>query len=172
MFEESRHFSAGATLRPASSRLGKLGVLICEDLWHLPLPYLLAKEGASLVIGMAASPTRLSGEEDRTAQALVNTEQHRTYARLLSSYVVFCNRVGYEDGVNFWGGSEVIGPDGDVVVQAKLFEEQVVFAEILDDHVRRARRHARHFLDDDLGFTVRQGINILRRHADPPPGEN
>jgi predicted amidohydrolase len=172
MFEEMRHFSPGTELRCVPSRVGKLGVLICEDLWHLPLPYLLAKEGAGVLIGMAASPTRLSGDDARTRQAQVNTEQHRSYARLLSSYVVFCNRVGYEDGVNFWGGSEVIGPDGEGVVQAKLFEEQIVFAEILDDEIRRARRHARHFLDDDLAFTVRKGISILRQSSEPPAPEN
>jgi predicted amidohydrolase len=167
MFEERRYFSAGAEVRAARSRLGLLGVLICEDLWHLPLPYLLAKEGAQILIGMAASPTRLSGSDARIRQAQVNTEQHRSYARLLSSYVVFCNRVGYEDGVNFWGGSEVIGPQGEAVVQAKLFEEDMVFAEILPDEVRRARRHSRHFLDDELGLVVREGRRIMKG---PGPG--
>ena len=36
---------------------------------------------------------------------------HKTYARLLSVYLLFSNRVGYEDGVNFWGGSEVVNSE-------------------------------------------------------------
>ncbi len=162
MFEEMRIFSPGKSVRTVSWRHGTLGVLICEDLWHLPLPYLLAQEGAQVIIGMAASPTRLSGDAVRLRQAQVNSEQHQAYARLLGSYVVFCNRVGYEDGVNFWGGSEVIGPNGDTVVRAKLFDEDMVFAEIDTDEVKRARRQSRHFLDDDLGLVLREAKRIRR----------
>jgi len=159
MFEESRYFSSGKTVRAFDCSVGRIGVLICEDLWHLPLPYIVAEDGAEVIIGIAASPTRLTGEEARIQNAQINTEQHKAYARLLSTYVVFCNRVGFEDGVNFWGGSEVVGPSGDVVVQAKLFDEDLVFAEIDDNEVRRARRLSRHFLDDDIHLVQR----VLRR---------
>jgi len=162
MFEEQRIFRPGRSVRPVASRLGTLGVLICEDLWHLPLPYLLAQAGAQVIIAMAASPTRLSGTGERPRHAQINTEQHQAYARLLGSYVVFANRVGYEDGVNFWGGSEVIGPHGDPVVQAKLFDEDMVFAEINPEEVKRARRQSRHFLDDDLSLVLREGRRIER----------
>lgn len=149
MFEEQRYFSPGKSVRAFDTPLGRLGVLVCEDLWHLPLPYLLAKDGAQAVIGIVASPTRLSGEQEQLQNARINSEQHRAYARLLSTYMVSCNRVGFEDGVNFWGGSEVIGPSGEVVAQAKMFKEDIVFAEIDEHEVRRARRFSRHFLDDD-----------------------
>lgn len=166
MFEEMRHFQRGGRVRAARSRLGALGVLVCEDLWHLPLPYLLAQEGAQVIICMAASPTRLSGDDARLRQARLNSEQHRSYARLLSAYVVYCNRVGYEDGVNFWGGSEVIGPQGDPIVQAKLFDEDLVFAEIDPEEVRRARRQSRHFLEDDPELFVREAARILRLRSE------
>ena len=156
MFEELRYFSPGDSIKAFDSAVGRLGVLICEDLWHLPLPYILAEDGARIIIGIAASPSRLAGEDARMQIAQVNSEQHRAYASLLSSYVVFCNRVGFEDGVNFWGGSEVIGPSGDVIVQAKLFEEDLVFAEIDDNEIRRARRLSRHFLDDDVHLVLRE----------------
>ncbi len=159
MFEELRYFSPGTIVRAFESSVGRLGVLICEDLWHLPLPYILAEDGANVIITLAASPTRLTGKTKQVAIAQVNTEHHKAYARLLSSYIIFCNRVGFEDGVNFWGGSEVIDPNGDVVVQAKLFEEDMVFVDINENEVRRARRLSRHFLDDD----ERLAINELRR---------
>ncbi len=161
MFEELRYFSPGKTLRAADTSVGKIGVLICEDLWHLPLPYLLAQDGAQVIVGMAASPTRLAGEE-ALETARINSEQHRAYARLLSSYVIFCNRVGFEDGVNFWGGSEVVGPGGDTVVQAKYFDEDLVFAEIDGNEVRRARRFSRHFLDDDPKLVLAELARIRR----------
>ncbi len=161
MFEEMRYFTPGSSVRAFDAGVGRLGALICEDLWHLPLPYLLAKEGAQAIVGIAASPTRLAGEGERIANARVNTEQHKAYARLLSSYMVFCNRVGVEDGVNFWGGSEVVSPDGEVAVQAKLFEEDLVFATIDDNEVRRARRLSRHFLDDDPRLVALELRRIL-----------
>jgi predicted amidohydrolase len=156
MFEEMRYFSAGTSVRAFESKIGKLGVLICEDLWHLPLPYLLAKDNATTVIAIAASPTRLTGEKGNPAIAQINVEHHKAYARLLSSYFVFCNRVGFEDGVNFWGGSEVVNPHGDVIVQAKLFEEDLLFAEIREEEIRRARRLSRHFLDDDMRVIIEE----------------
>jgi predicted amidohydrolase len=165
MFEELRYFSPGNSVRTFDSILGRLGVLICEDLWHLPLPYLLAQGGAQVIIGIAASPTRLSGEGERIANARVNSELHRAYARLLSSYVVFCNRVGIEDGVNFWGGSEVAAPDGEIAVQAKLFQEDLIFATIDDNEVRRARRFSRHFLDDDPRLLLSELGKIISSHS-------
>lgn len=154
MFEERRHFSPGTATRAFDCAPGRIGVLICEDLWHLPLPYLLALDGAQVIVGMAASPTRLTGEEARLQIAAVNSEQHRSYARLLSSYLVFCNRVGFDDGVNFWGGSHVVGPDGEILAQAAMFDQDLIFAEIDDNEIRRARRFSRHFLDDDASFTL------------------
>lgn len=165
MFEEQRYFHRGHSVRAFESPVGRIGVLVCEDLWHLPLPYLLAQDEAQVIIGIAASPTRLSGEEEKIQNAQVNSEQHKAYARLLSSYVVFCNRVGYEDGVNFWGGSEVIAPNGEVIVQAAMFDEDIVFAEIKENEVRRSRRFSRHFLDDDIHLVQRELQRIIRSRS-------
>jgi predicted amidohydrolase len=37
---------------------------------------------------------------------------NKAYAKLFSQFVFYANRVGYEDGINFWGGSEIINPEG------------------------------------------------------------
>jgi len=165
MFEEMRYFSRGNSVRAISSKHGMLGVLVCEDLWHISLPYLLALQGAQVIISLVASPTRLGANETELETAAINTQNQRAYARLLSSYIVFCNRVGYEDGVNFWGGSQVVGPDGEVLVTAKLFEEDLVVAEIGEDAVRRARRFSRHFLDEDPTLVERELERIRRSNG-------
>ncbi len=162
LFEELRYFSPGKSVASFDCSVGKLGVLICEDLWHLPLPYLLAQDGASVIIGLVASPTRLSPDETELEIGKENVENHKTIARMLSSYVVFCNRVGFEDGVNFWGGSEVVSPGGEVVVQAKLFDEDLVFTEIDSNEIRRARQFSRHFLDDDIHLVRRELMRISK----------
>jgi len=162
MFEENRYFSSGETVRAFDCAVGRLGVLICEDLWHLPLPYILAQDGAGAILALVASPTRMSGKDPVPPIATVNAEHHRAYARLLSVYIGFCNRVGFEDGVNFWGGSEIVAPDGSTVASAKLFEEDLIFGEIDDNELRRARRLSRHFLDDDPALLARELARLRR----------
>jgi predicted amidohydrolase len=156
MFEELRYFSPGTTVRAFDTSVGRIGVLICEDLWHPSLPYILAQDGAELIATLVASPTRVTGAEERLHMSSINTENHKAYARLLSTYIAFCNRVGYEDGVNFWGGSEVIGPGGNVVAAAALFDEQLVLAQVEEEEIRRARRLSRHFVDEDPDLVIRE----------------
>lgn len=161
LFEEFRYFSRGKECKAHETKFGKIGLLVCEDLWHLSLPYTLAMDGAQLIIGIAASPTRLAANYDKFKNYEINSEQHRAFARILSGYIVFSNRVGFEDGINFWGGSEVIDPFGNVIAVAKIFEEDIIYAEINFEEVRRARHQARHFLDEDLDMTIKnlQKIN-------------
>jgi len=165
MFEEMRYFSQGKDVRVFNSKYGKLGILICEDMWHMSLPYILAHDGADVIISLTASPTRVSGASEDLTAAAVNHEQHRAYARLLSTYIVFANRVGVEDGVNFWGGSQIVGPNGDAVAKAKLFEEDLITASIDGNEIRRARRFSRHFVDDAPEFTIQQLKNSLKRNT-------
>ncbi len=148
MFEEGRHFSSGRIIQAFETKLGRIGMLVCEDLWHVSLPYLLAADGAELMISLTASPARLGGEGDGTDQRQVNHEHHRVYSRLLSLYSVFVNRVGIEDGVSFWGGSAVFSPSGRVVAEARDYAEQLLLADLHSAEVRRARRTSRHVLDE------------------------
>lgn len=165
MFEELRYFSSGDSVRAFDIEQGRIGVLICEDLWHLPLPYLLARDGATVILGLVASPTRLAGSSS-LLPADINGENHRAYARLLSVYLGFCNRVGFEDGVNFWGGSSVISPAGTPVAIGKSFAEDLVLATINPDDVKRSRRFSRHFLDDDETLLLEELTRIRRdRHS-------
>lgn len=154
IFEEQRYFLPGKKVETFSTKFGKLGLLICEDLWHISLPYILAVQGAKLILASAASPTRLGGEEEVHPGQRINSEQHKSLARLLSIYIAFTNRVGFEDGVNFWGGSEVVSPHGEVLLSAKLFDEDIACTEIDLAEVDRARLFARHFLDEDPELLV------------------
>lgn len=163
MFEEMRYFNQGKEVRAFHSKFGTLGILICEDLWHMALPYILAHDGAEIIFSLTASPTRLAGSSKILSVANVNHEQHRAYARLLSTYVVFANRVGIEDGVNFWGGSQIVDPTGKAIVTAKYFEEDLIYGKIDENVIRRSRRFSRHFVDDLPELTVQQLKKSLKR---------
>ncbi len=154
IFEELRYFSKGSVCNSFETNKGTSGMLICEDMWHISLSYILAMDGAKIIYGLAASPTRLAIDSKEFRNYEINSEHHKTFARLLSVYFIFANRVGYEDGVNFWGGSEIIDPFGNVLVKGKLFEEDLLFADIDMNIVKQARHQARHFLDEDIDNTL------------------
>lgn len=162
MFEEGRYFSGGQSVQAFNTKLGRFGMIICEDVWHMSLPYLLALDGAEAIFCPTASPTRLGGDKATLTIADVNQEHHRSYARLLNVYMVFSNRVGMEDGVNFWGGSCVTDPHGTHLAQAKLFDEDLIVAQLDSKHVQRARRASRHFLDERPELVM----HALQKHID------
>ncbi|MBV8196426.1 MAG: carbon-nitrogen hydrolase, partial [Candidatus Dormibacteraeota bacterium] len=78
----------------------------------------------------------------------------RTYAQLFTSYVVYCNRDGYEDGIAFWGGSRVVGPGGAVVGEVAGADETIAYHVLEKSALRRARiaypllRDERHDVND------------------------
>jgi len=171
IFEEGRYFVSGDRADAFDSvKLGRIGLLVCEDLWHPALPYILAHDGAQMIITIAASPTRLDTGEDAKASAeienyTINREHHAAYARLLGCFILFVNRVGVEDGVNFWGGSEVVAPSGETVAKGKIFDEDLVIVKVDPEHVKHARQASRHFLDDDPLLTQHLLSQIVRKRG-------
>ena len=63
----------------------------------------------------------------------------RTYAQLTTSFVVFCNRVGVDESISFWGGSEVIGPTGATIMSAPLYDEGLFLCDLNLADLRRER---------------------------------
>ncbi|MBC8043053.1 MAG: acyltransferase, partial [Rhizobacter sp.] len=160
--EELRYFSAGESVMPfVSRRLGKIGVAICEDSWHLSVPYLLAVQGAKMLVSIDASPLRMDGSTGELAVAKKREMMNCTYANLLSLYVAFANRAGNEDGVSFWGGSQFINPNGNIIAEAAKFVEATVDAAFDLAAVKRARLASSHFSDEDTRLTRDELQRIL-----------
>jgi predicted amidohydrolase len=142
LFDERRFFAAGDRLRTVESRLGvRLGIAVCEDFWHLAVPETLALDGAQILINVSSSPGRdlAAIHEVGLGTAASWRNLMRTYAQLTTSFVVFCNRVGMDETISFWGGSEVIGPSGEALFTAPMFEEGLHFVDIQVGDVRRER---------------------------------
>ncbi len=162
MFEELRYFSAGQRIVPFHSRrLGTIGVAICEDAWHVSLPYLLAMQGAKVLFLLIASPLRIDVETGELSIAKTWEMISRTYANLFSTYLVMANRVGNEDGLSYWGGSEIISPSGQLIAKAKLFESDLIDGTIDLQEVKRARLRSSHFLDEDLRLVASEITRII-----------
>jgi predicted amidohydrolase len=139
IFDDGRYFGPGDRFDTFTSAAGTSGIAICEDLWHMSVPYLYGAGGATVVFCPSASPGRGVAEGGDLGTAESCRLMDRFYATYLTMYVVFANRVGHEDGVAFWGGSEVVGPDGTIVARAADFEEELLFADIDADLVARER---------------------------------
>ncbi len=129
VFDEERFVSRGRDLGVFESRLGKVAVLICEDVWHGVLPMLCAVHGAQLILVPAASPGRgFSGPE---------VENHDRYRRLFrgiaEEHGVFCANAqlcGFEGGKGFIGGSMIVDPFGKVLAEAPVGHEHLLIGEI------------------------------------------
>jgi predicted amidohydrolase len=89
----------------------------------------------------------------------------RTYAQLTTSFVVFCNRVGVEESISFWGGSEVIGPNGATVFGAPLYDEGLFMADIATADLRRERISLPLLRDERPELQVRELERIISERA-------
>ncbi len=125
MFEEARYFFKGEQISCFNTPYGKAAMLVCEDLWRASVMATLAELKPDIVYVLAASPSRDFSDKgidiESQWQALLTSA-----ALLCSSYVVFVNRVGFEDGLGFWGGSRVITAQGVCEHRLETFEEVTV----------------------------------------------
>jgi predicted amidohydrolase len=161
LFDEARYLAPGSTFRAFDSKFGRVAILICEDAWHISAPYIVVQDGAQMILSISASPMRGMPGGSRPVPADAWEDMNRTYARLLGVHFLYANRIGYEDGIGFWGGSEIIAPDGAVVAKGPYFEESVVAGEIDPRAVRRARLVTPLFRDERMGLTIRELTRIL-----------
>ena len=166
MFDERRYFAAGNRMRCFDTRLGRVGVLICEDAWHLANTVILGADGADLIILMANSPARGVNTAELASQAVWH-HIARNAALLLNVPVIFANRVGYEDGVCFFGSSQVLSPGGATLAQAAQLDEEILWATIDPAATRQARMRTPLARDERLDLTIRELERIAheRDHA-------
>ena len=121
VFEEKRYFRPGYQTAAFDTELGKIGLIICYDVFFPEVSRLTRLKGAQLIVCISASPaTRRAFFETLTvARAIENT-----------AFLAYVNLVGIEDGLQFWGGSRLVGPNGKVLVQAKYDEEDLVMCDV------------------------------------------
>jgi len=124
MFEEARYFEAGDIFEGFITSHGKISMLVCEDLWHAGVHSQLFKANPDYIIALVASPAR--GFED---DGLLIEDQWNALLKSVALHcnakVIFVNRVGFEDGLGFWGGSCIVDRDARVIHKLPHYETQV-----------------------------------------------
>jgi len=139
MFDEGRDFASGDQLRTTVTPIGRCGVLICEDVWHPTSSWILAQDGAEVLFVIGSGPTRGAKEGVGVSSVPVWHSLLHTTAQFQTSYVVYVNRVGYEDGLNFGGGSIVVDPFGREVASLPPLKEGWLRVDLEAEVLRRAR---------------------------------
>ncbi len=129
VFEEKRHFRSGNQIAVFDTPLGKIGLCICYDIFFPEVARLVRLQGAELIVCISASPAvRRSYFEILTAaRAIENT-----------AFLAYVNLVGVEDGLQFWGGSRLVSPTGDLLAKAKYDEEDFVLCDVRYSDLRSA----------------------------------
>lgn len=121
VFEEKRYFRPGYEVAAFQTDLGNIGLSICYDVFFPEVFRLTRLKGAQLIVCISASPAvrRSYFEILTSARALENT-----------AFLAYVNLAGVEDGLQFWGGSRLVSPTGDVIAKAKYDEEDFVICEV------------------------------------------
>jgi NAD+ synthase (glutamine-hydrolysing) len=161
LFDEGRFFAWGNEIRAFDTRFGRLGLLICEDFWHASPPYLLWLDGADLLLLTSASPGRGLNSEPILESARWVEHINQAYASLFTSFVVHSNRVGYEDGLNFWGGSTIFDPNGVLIERAPYHEEALTLTQIDLKQLHRTRSRLPLLRDERTALVARELKRIM-----------
>ena len=148
-YYEKFYFTPGDLgFHPIETSLGKLGVLVCWDQWYPEAARLMALQGAELLIYPTAIGYESSDTEDeqqRQREAWTTVQRGHAVANGLP--VVSVNRVGYEpdpsgqtNGIQFWGSSMVVGPQGEMLYRASEVEEECTIVSVDLNHSEHVRR--------------------------------
>lgn len=163
-WEERKHASPGQAMRAYDTEHGRTATLICNDAWQPVLPWIAAQDGAELMLVPTNSASGL-------APGALDTVEYwrdllRFIARMQQCFVVFCNRVGQEAGMDFWGGSRIVDPLGRTVAEAPLWEPALVYGDIDLAEVRRRRRQVPLLSEFRLGLVAREVDRLIQEGGD------
>jgi len=148
-FYEKFYFTPGDLgFTPIDTAVGRLGVLVCWDQWYPEAARLMALAGAEVLL----YPTAIgwdnrddSREQSRQQDAWLTVQRGHAVANCLP--VLVCNRTGHEpdpsgqtEGIQFWGSSAVIGPQGEMLARASSDNDEVILASLDLDRSEQLRQ--------------------------------
>jgi predicted amidohydrolase len=166
MFEEAKFFAQGKNFRTFATAFGKAGLMVCRDFLSYGAGYLLLAGGADLIIVISAAPGRGMTASDAFATSRMWELMGEAVSFFSTAFVVYCNRVGFEDGKAFAGGSFIFGPSGQLVVKAPEAEEDLVLADLRPEDIRAARKKWTFLRDDRPEVILHSLQGIVGDHED------
>ncbi len=166
MFEEAKFFAQGKNFFTFDTPFLKTGLMICYDFLHYGASYLLFSGGADMIITISAAPGRGFSEDNTYATSHMWELMAETISRFSTAYVLYCNRVGFEDGKAFAGGSFFYSPEGNLLNQASFTNEEILVQDIDLEAVRRIRKKWPYRRDNKPEVILEALKRIVNRYED------
>ncbi len=166
MLEEAKFFAPGRNFETFPTQFGRAGLMICRDFLSYGAGYLLFAGGADIIIVTSAAPGRGFSEKRGFATDRMWELMGEAISFFSTSFVIYSNRVGCEDGKIFAGGSFVYNPQGKLLVKASPIEEELVFADLDLNEIRASRKTWPFKRDDKPEIILRALERIVRKHED------
>lgn len=139
MFEELRFMGSGDKVKAFNTKFGKVSMLICRDLFHPSLTFLSFADNADIVLAISSMPLRGLKGQRPAIQEMVDIAS-LSYVNFYQLFVVYVNRVGFDDGLGFYGGSFVMSPLGNKNIEAPIFVETLVSGDIDTEDIFKKRQ--------------------------------
>ena len=166
MFEELKFFGQGKNFHSFTTPFGKAGMLICYDFLHISSSYLLFVGGSEIIIAISAAPGRGISDDDGYASARMWELMGEAVAHFFQSFVIYCNRVGFEDGKSFAGGSFIYNPGGQLVAKSPYVDEDFLVKDIDLEEIRRFRKNRPYRRDEKPEITLEAFKRIVAQYED------
>ena len=169
VFDEDRYFAAGSECPVYKINGTPVGVNICEDIWYATGPAVVQRAaGAELIVNINGSPFHAGKRAFREKMLATRAADN-------GLFVAYVNLVGGQDELVFDGASIILGPDGEIVAEAKQFEEQLLIADLEVESVFRSRlrdprtRKERAADISHIGSPVKIHISDHTENSNKPP---
>ena len=137
-FDEGRFYAPGRAIETFDAPWGRAALVVCEESWHPSVVHGVAMQGADVLLVISNAPGRNPVDGDWASQRGWRANL-AAYARMYGVWVAYANRVGYEEGFVFGGGSAIIAPDGRELLVADPLEPDELTAVLDAAELRRAR---------------------------------
>ena len=160
MFEERMIFKPGDEFRTFKIGTMTTGILICREILFPMLAYLYFIQKTDLLIGISNSPQRGIGKDGISSFQLWENMGY-VFSQFYQQNYLFVNRVGFEDGIGFGGGSFFARAGQGICQKAKVVDEDVLDAEIRPADVRRARLSSNYLRDEQPQLVLKELQRIL-----------
>lgn len=180
-FREGDYFAPGNDIRAFDltkddSRLAgashsgrvRIGSVICEELWHPSVPMILAQDGCEVLIVQAAGSVSNSAATTDCSDAIDRWKAVAVSAALANrAYLILTNRTAIENEYRYFGNSLAVSPRGEIIAEARAFEEDLLLVDLDLDEVARARSDMPLVTDERCELTIRELERIWhKRQAD------
>ena len=166
MFEELKFFDEGKNFLTFPTPFGKAGMLICYDFLHISSSYLLFVGGSELIIAISAAPGRGFSDDEGYASSRMWELMGEAVSRFFQSFVIYCNRVGFEDGKSFAGGSFIYNPGGQLIAKSPYMDEDFLVENLDLEEISKFRKDRPYRRDEKPEVTLEAFKRIVAKYED------